>query len=86
MPKPLSLSEPQFLAIANAAAALCAPDRDQFYAAVAAALQGQSTIGDGSVGCAIRAAQASFAHPEPEPPSRWDRERPRFEKASRRAY
>jgi len=62
---PILLSELQFLAIANAAAALCPPDRDLFYAAVAAELRGRP-IGDGSVGCAIRTAQAKFHHPEPE--------------------
>src|SRR5262249_57792033 len=37
---PIPLSQPQFLAIANAAAALCPLDRDAFLAAVAAALEG----------------------------------------------
>jgi hypothetical protein len=83
---PIPLSSPQFLAIANAAAALCPPDRDQFYAAVAAELQGR-LIGDGAVGCAIRAAQAKFHHPEPERrPSRGDCDAPAFEKTSKRAF
>jgi len=38
---PLSLTQLQFLAITNAAAALCPSDRDPFIAAVAAALEGQ---------------------------------------------
>jgi hypothetical protein len=80
------VSEAQFLAIANAANALCPADRARFVAAVAAELNGRP-IGDGSVGCAIRAAQLQFAHPEPEPqPPRWARTTPRFEKASKRAY
>jgi hypothetical protein len=83
---PIKLTEPQFVAIANAANALCPPDRDQFYAAVAGELQGRP-IGDGSVGCAIRVAQASFPRPEPERGvSRWDRNAPSFERTSKRAY
>jgi hypothetical protein len=85
MSSPLLLTGSQFLAIVNAAAALCPLDRDQFLAAVAAELRGK-LIGDGTVGCAIRAAQSKFPHPEPEPvPPRWARERPRFEKVSRQA-
>jgi hypothetical protein len=83
---PISLTEPQWLAIANAANALCLSDRDRFVAAVHAELTGRP-IGDGSVGCAIRAAQAKFHHPEPaQVPSRWDRDTPAFEKVSRRTY
>lgn len=83
---PIKLTEPQFLAIANAAAALCPPDRDQFYAAVAVELEGRP-IGDGSVGCAIRIAQANFPRPEPErQPPRWHRATPSFERSSKRAY
>ena len=63
---PLSVSELQWLAIANAAAALCPSDRDQFIARVHAELRGQP-IGDGTIGRAIRAAQVNFSHPEPEP-------------------
>jgi hypothetical protein len=83
---PIPLSQPQFLAIANAAAALFPADRDPFIAAVAAALEGQP-IGDGSVGRIIRDVQCRFDHPEPEPsPARWERDRPRFERSSKRAY
>ena len=78
------VTELQYLAIANAAAALCPNDRDQFVAAIHAELSGPP-IGDGTIGRAIRAVQASFHHPEPERvPSRWDRDTPRFEKASKR--
>jgi len=81
---PILLSQPQFLAIANAAAALFPSDRDQFIAAVAAELDGK-LIGDGSIGRAIRATQVRFSHPEPETnPSRWDGPSPHFEHASRR--
>jgi hypothetical protein len=80
------LSQPQFLQIANAAAALYPADRDPFISAVAAELEGQP-IGDGSIGRAIRAVQGRFHHPEPEPsPARWSREAPCFERASKRAY
>jgi hypothetical protein len=85
MSSPILRTGPQFLAIVNAAAALCPLDRDPFLVAVAAELRGRP-IGDGSVGCAIREAQLRFPHPEPEPvPPRWARERPRFEKVSRQA-
>jgi hypothetical protein len=83
---PIDVTNNQYLAIANAAAALCPSDRDQFVAAVAAELQGRP-IGDGAVGRAIRAAQVKFAHPEPpDMPAKWDRDRPRFERASKRAF
>jgi len=80
---PIVLSPPQFLAIANAAAALFPSDRDPFIAAVATELECQP-IGDGAVGRVIRAVQPRFAHPEPEPPPRWSREAPRFERVSKR--
>jgi len=82
---PIPITELQFLAIANAAAALYPSDRDRFVAAVHAELAGKP-IGDGSVGCAIRIAQVKFSHPEPERvPSRWDRSAPPFEKISKAA-
>ena len=62
---PIPISELQYLAIANAAAALCPSDRDQFIARVHAELRGQP-IGDGTIGRAIRAVQVSFPHPEPD--------------------
>ena len=88
---PILLSQPQFLQIANAAAALYPADRDPFIAAVAAELHGlvpaEAGIGDGTVGRAIRAVQGRFHHPEPERlPPRWGQERPRFERSSKRAY
>jgi hypothetical protein len=83
---PIPVTDLQYLAIANAAAALCPADRDRFVAAVATELAGRP-IGDGSIACAIRSVQARFAHPEPEPqPPRWSRAAPRFEKQSRRAW
>ena len=63
---PIPISELQYLAIANAAAALCPSDRDQFIARVHVELRGQP-IGDGTIGRAIRAAQVNFPHPELEP-------------------
>jgi hypothetical protein len=84
---PIPLSQPQFLAIANAAAALCPSDRDPFIAAVAAALEGLP-LGDGTIGRAIRDVQCRFSHPEPDrgETPRWSRDRPRFEQASKRAF
>jgi hypothetical protein len=85
---PISITSAQFLAVANAAAALCPSDRDQFIAAVTAEIARQAPVGDGSVGVAIRAVQSRFSHPAPEqaPPARWQREKPRFEKASKRSW
>ena len=51
---PLALTDTEFLAIANAAQALRAPDRDKFYAEVARELQGRE-IGDGAIVAAQRA-------------------------------
>lgn len=83
---PLVLTEQQFRDIVNASAALCPSDRDPFIAAVAAELHGLPIVGDGSVGRAIRAVQPKFAHPEPpEMPARWQRDKPRFEHASKRS-
>jgi hypothetical protein len=83
---PIALSQPQFLAIANAAAALNPVDRDQFIVAIAAELAGMP-IGDGSIGRAIREVQCRFSHPEPDQGQtpRWSRDKPRFEHASKRA-
>jgi hypothetical protein len=86
---PVVLSRPQFVQVVNAAAPLYPLDRDLFISAVAAELEGRSIIGDGDVGRAIREVQPRFAHPEPPAAasiSRWDRERPKFERSSKRAY
>jgi hypothetical protein len=84
---PICLSERQSLTVTNAAAVLCPADRDQFYQAVAHQLAGHE-IGDGAVHRAVAAAfQAFWKPPEmPHTPSRWQRDTPRFEKTSRRAY
>jgi hypothetical protein len=79
---PIPVSEPQFLAVLNAANALCSTDRDAFVAAVARELEGKP-IGDVAIGCAIRAVQVNF--PPPKKPSRWVRDRPRFESLSKRS-
>ena len=81
---PIPLSQPQFLAIANAAAALFPSDRDAFLSAVAAALEGQP-IGDGIIGRIIRDVQCRFDHPEPErEESRWGRAKPNFGRVPKR--
>jgi hypothetical protein len=84
---PICLSEHQSLAVTNAAAVLPPADRDQFYAAVTHQLAA-AEVGDGSVHRAVAAAfQALWKPPEmPHTPSRWQRERPRFDRTSRRAY
>jgi hypothetical protein len=87
MSVPILLTAPQFAAIANAAAALCPVDRDPFLLAVAAALQDQLIVGDGTIGRIVREVQLRFPHPEVEPvPPRWARDKPRYERMSRRAF
>ena len=84
---PIRLTDAQSLAIANAAAALCPADRDQFLQAVARQLAG-CEIGDGAVHRAVAVAfQAYWRAPDPvatRVPSRWNRVEPHFERASRR--
>jgi hypothetical protein len=58
----LQLTEAQFLAVTNAARALGLSNQAVIFQAVADELNGK-VIGDGSVGCAIRIAQAKFVHP-----------------------
>jgi hypothetical protein len=84
---PITLSDRQSTAVASAAAALPASDRPAFYDAVARQLAGHE-IGDGSVHRAVAAAfSAIFKPPElPAAKSRWQRERPRFDHASKRDF
>jgi hypothetical protein len=62
---------------------MCPSDRDQFVASVARELK-DKPIGDGAVARAIAVAFKVFFHPPEEltHPGRWDRARPRFEKAA----
>ena len=71
----IPVSEPQWLAIANAAAALCPTDRAQFVASVARELEGKP-IGDGAVGRAIAVSFKTFFQPPSPPrnPGRWARD------------
>lgn len=83
---PITITDGQYIAIFNAACALCPADRDAFVAAVAAELAGRP-LGDGAVGRAIREVQVRFPHPDPpDVPPRWGRERPRFERSSKRTF
>jgi hypothetical protein len=81
---PGSIARLQSVSSGHAANALsgCGCDREHFVAAVYAELQGKP-IGDGAIGRAIRAVQVNF--PPPKKPSRWDRDRPRFESLSKRS-
>jgi hypothetical protein len=80
----ITLSEHQSLAVTRAAAALPVADRDPFLAAVAEALAGHE-LGDGAVHRAVRTAFAAYWKPPqaPHTPSRWQRDRPHFERASK---
>jgi len=60
MPGKITLSETEFLAIANAARALVPNDQPAFFQTVSDELQGK-LIGDGTIGQAIRNAQARSA-------------------------
>ena len=62
MPK-IAIPQTEFLNIAAAAKLLAPHDQTSFFTAVADELEGKA-VGPGSVGCAIRAAQARFRHPE----------------------
>jgi hypothetical protein len=59
---PLLVPETSYLQIANAAAWICPADRDQFWAAVAAELNGRE-IDEGDVARAIRLAFRIFYKP-----------------------
>jgi hypothetical protein len=81
---PITLSDRQSLTVTNAAAALPLADRDPFLEAVAKELVGRE-IGDGAVHRAVAAAFKAFWKPPevPHTPSRWQRDRPGFERAAK---
>ena len=58
----IPVSETQFLQISAAAQWLCPPDRDQFWAAVAAELAGRE-IGEGAIARAVAKAFRAFYRP-----------------------
>ena len=84
---PIELSDAQALQIANAACALPAADRDQFYQAVARQLDGRE-IGDGAVHRAVAIAFSAYWHPpdivSTRAVSRWNRAEPHFDHDSKR--
>jgi hypothetical protein len=83
---PICLSDCQSLTVIRAAAALPPADRDPFLQAVADQLVGRE-LGDGAVHRAVAVAfQAFWKPPIPHTPSRWQRDAPGFEHASRRAF
>ena len=59
----IPVTEPQYLAIANAAAALCPSDRDQFISRVYGELQGH-LIGDGTIGRASASCKRASRNPK----------------------
>jgi hypothetical protein len=87
--KPIALTDEQLLTIQRAAGPLHPRDRGPYLEKVAEMLNGHE-IGDGLVGRVAREAQRQFLRaPELEPKrvqSRWDRDVPRFDKVSRRAF
>jgi hypothetical protein len=87
--KPIALTNSQLLTIQRAAGPLHPQDRGPYLERVAELLRGHE-LGDGLVGRVAREAQHQFLRaPELEPKrvqSRWDRDAPRFERASKRAF
>jgi hypothetical protein len=88
--KPLALSDEQLLTVQRAAEPLHPHDRGAYLERVAEMLSGHE-IGDGLVGRVAREAQRQFLRaPEPTEskpmPSRWDRDAPHFERASKRTF
>jgi hypothetical protein len=87
--KPIALTDVQLDIIIRSAGSLHLHDRGAYLEKVAEMLNGHE-IGDGLVMRAAREAALQFTRSlELEPKrvqSRWDRDCPRFEKASRRAY
>jgi hypothetical protein len=58
----IPVSESQFLQISAAAQWLCPPDRDQFWAAVAATLAG-CEVDEGAIARAVRSAFSAYYKP-----------------------
>ena len=87
--KPIALTDNQLAQVQRCAEPLNPHDRGPYLERVAELLNGHE-IGDGLVGRVVREAQRQFLRaPELEPrraPSRWDRDTPRFERASKRAF
>jgi hypothetical protein len=85
----IRLTDDQLSIITRAAEPLHPADRGPFLQRVAALLNGHE-LGDGVISRVARQAQKEFWRvPELEPKrvqSRWDRDRPKFEKTSRRTY
>ena len=78
MPPRIAYSEEQLAAIMRAAEPLAPADRERFFEAVTAAMQGQAVtaamqgreLGDGAVYLAIREAQRQFSAPPVDDPPR----------------
>ena len=87
--KPIALSDSQLDQVYRSAEPLHPHDRSAYLEKVAELLNDHE-IGDGLVGRVAREAQRLFLRaPEFEPKrvqSRWDRDVPRFDKVSRRAF
>ena len=69
MPPRIAYSDEQLAAIMRAAEPLAPADRERFFEAVTAAMQGRE-LGDGAVYLAIREAQRQFAAPPVDDPPR----------------
>jgi hypothetical protein len=59
-PRPLSLTDSQFVAVCNAAQPLQPIDRSAFLASIAAFFAGRSEVGDGELGRCIRELQHCY--------------------------
>jgi hypothetical protein len=85
--RPLALSDDQLTTIMRTAQPIAPNLRPAYLEAVARALHGRE-LGDGLVARVCAELQREFFDPPviEKVPSRWDRVRPDFERASRRAY
>ena len=87
--KPIALTDTQLDQVRRCAEPLNPHDRGPYLEKVAELLNGHE-IGDGLVARAAREAQGQFLRAPDvgsrRAPSRWDRDAPRFERASKRAF
>jgi hypothetical protein len=88
MSRPLALTDTQLDIVFRLAAPLFDVDRASFLEDVAKALAGLPEVGDGIVARTCAQVQRKYWRPPivERVPSRWNRNRPDFEKSSRRAY
>jgi hypothetical protein len=83
---PIRLSDSELDAVMAAARPIAIDRRDAFLQQVASSLQRCGELGPGVVYRVVSEAQRAFFDPPDLSPARWERDRPRFERMSKRAY